>query len=61
MDVEPSQRDADKAELVLRGDAAAVAEQLQSAMGALDSAHTQAWRDQLAHKVSRMGVAEHAE
>ncbi|BDA45528.1 probable 2-hydroxyacyl-CoA lyase at C-terminar half [Coccomyxa sp. Obi] len=50
VDVEPSQRDADKAEVVLRGDAAAVAEQLQSAIGALDSAHIQAWRDQLTHK-----------
>lgn len=55
VDVEASQRDADKAEVVLHGDAAAVAEQLQSTMGPLDSARIQAWRDQLAHKVSSVG------
>ena len=51
VDVEPSQRDADKAEVVLRGDAAAVAQQLQSSLTGLDSARSQAWRDQLASKV----------
>ncbi len=51
VDVEPSQRDADKAEVVLCGDAAAVAQQLERSLSGLDSARTQAWQDQLGGKV----------
>ena len=54
VDVEPSQRDADKAALVLRGDAAAIAQQLSSALRGLDTGCSVHWRQQLSQKVSRM-------
>lgn len=50
VDVEPSQRDADKAALVLRGDAAAVAEQLCGALQGLKGGRFAPWRQQLSHK-----------
>ena len=52
VDVEPSQRDADKAALVLRGDAAAVAQQLSSALRGIDTGRSARWRQQLSQKVS---------
>ena len=51
VDVEPSQVDASKAALVLRGDAAAVAEQLSSALTGLDPSRLAQWRGQLHEKV----------
>jgi 2-hydroxyacyl-CoA lyase 1 len=51
VDPEPSERDAQKAEVVLRGDAAAVALQLQRSLHSLDSSLFQRWRSQLAEKV----------
>ena len=50
VDVEPSQVDAAKAALVLRGDAAAVAEQLSSALTGLDPSRFAQWRGQLHEK-----------
>ena len=50
VDVEPSQGDADKAALVLRGDAAAVAQQLSSALSGLDTDRAAQWRQQLSQK-----------
>lgn len=52
VDVEPSQRDADKAALVLKGDAAAVAQQLSSALQGIDTGRSAHWRQQLSQKVS---------
>ena len=51
VDVEPSQVDAAKAALVLRGDAAAVAEQLSSTLAGLDPSRFAQWRGQLHEKV----------
>ena len=53
VDVEPSKRDADKAALVLKGDAAAVAQQLGSALRGLDTNRSAQWRQQLAQKASQ--------
>ena len=53
MDVEPSQRDADKAALVVRGDAAAIAQQLSSGLQGLDTGRSAQWRQQLAQKASQ--------
>lgn len=50
VDVEPSTRDADKAALVLKGDAAAVARQLSSTLRGLDTGRSAQWRQQLAQK-----------
>ena len=52
VDVEPSQRDADKAAVVLQGDAAAVAQQLCSALRQLDPSQVARWRQQLTQKVA---------
>ena len=52
VDVEPSQVDAAKAALVLRGDAAAVAEQLSSTLIGLDPSRFAQWRGQLHEKAS---------
>lgn len=54
VDVEPSARDAGKAAVVLRGDAAAVAEQLRGALSGLDSSQFQPWLHQLASKVRKL-------
>ena len=51
VDVEPSQRDADKAAVVLQGDAAAVAQQLCGALHQLDPSRIAQWRQQLTQKV----------
>ena len=51
VDVEPSQVDAAKAALVLRGDAAAVAGQLSSTLPGLDPSRFAQWRGQLHEKV----------
>ena len=51
VDVEPSQVDAAKAALVLRGDAAAVAGQLSSTLTGLDPSRFAQWRGQLHEKV----------
>ena len=50
-DVEPSKVDAAKAALVLRGDAAAVAEQVSGALAGLDPSRFAQWREQLHAKV----------
>lgn len=48
MDVEPSKRDAQKAEVVLQGDAGVVAKQLTQALGALRISR---WQNDLKAKV----------
>ncbi len=56
VDVEPSKRDADKAALVLKGDAAAIAQQLSSALQGLDTGRSVQWRQQLSQKASPTDV-----
>lgn len=51
VDPQPSERDAQKAQIVLRGDAAAVAQQLQPRLGSLRTPEIEQWRSQLATKV----------
>jgi len=57
VDVEASQRDVQKAEVYLRGDARAVAQQLVEALGNLDGQRTLEWRQQLASKVRIISTA----
>lgn len=55
VDVEPSERDASKATVVIRGDAGIVAKALQAGLrggGAAGSPNLQAWRSELARKVT---------
>ena len=54
VDPEPTARDAAKAAVALRGDAAAVAEQLRAALAGVDPQRWAAWRGELAAKVTRM-------
>lgn len=52
VDVEPSKGDAEKAALVLKGDAAAIAQQLSGALHGIGGGCSADWRHQLTQKAS---------
>lgn len=52
VDVEPSKGDSEKAALVLKGDAAAVAQQLSGALHGIGTERSAQWRQQLTQKAS---------